>query len=381
MLRSIKVPIKVEVYSFITSVLVVLYFFSIVLVGQFSSFLMGGFFYAAIFGTTVFSISSSKSIHGIVLFLLIGTGVIGTLNILFVGNIVPLRLLLIICGLFIATLYIRKETSEVAPLVAFIINVLVVLFHFVKGGVTANVYISSSNNYVSVYLLATLVMYYVICERHETVISVIPSLVTFVICFISGSRGGFLASAILFTGLMVYRYFHGKRNKWAKIILFIILLMVAFMAIIAIIPSVVSRYSDLRVVSRFSSIGFDGSERWEIWKEYVNSIDSLQKLFLGSQLLNLFYMKYYEYNLHNSLLFIHAYFGLPGVIAVLSILAYDLITGIKDRKWVYCLCLIVFVFRGMTDHVFGGHRLTPVFLFILLFPILTKDRRKLKLFN
>lgn len=367
--------IRIGMHSLATWALL-LYFFSILLLTQVSSPLIGGVFYGSIVLAVLLSIISMKTINMKVLYLLLGVGILGTMNILLVGNIAALRLALILGSVFASTLFIRKDASEMAPLIAFIANALVVLYHFARGGISGNVYVSSSNNYISVYLIATLVMYYTICERHKKRASIIPSLAAFIISFLSGSRGGFLSCAVLFAGLMIYRYFTGQRNKWGKRVLVVVLLIVALMVGVALIPSFLSRHSNLRVISRFTEMGLDGAGRWQIWGEYISSIDSIKDLLLGSRLDGLFYMEMFNKNLHNSMLFIHAYFGIFGIVAVLFILARNFITSIKNKKYIYALCLVVFVLRGLTDHVFGGHRLTVVFLYLLLFPILMEERRK-----
>lgn len=361
------------------SLLMLAFFLTVILTNQISSGMTGaGYYFILIVSLLYGGLCLLKNVKLVWISIIFSTGMIGlgVLNHLVSGNIAVLRIFLCVCGLFWALVMIQQDLDERIALVAYGMNVAIVVFRFAVNGLYEPVYLYSSNNYISIYLLAPLVMYYIQSERHKVKIRLIPGIVALAISFVAGSRGGFLTCAILFTGIVVYRYFAGARNKAAKVALFAVLFVIGFLVVISFLPRFVEKFSDLRVVSRFTQIGMEGSGREEAWEEYFSAVRSPKGFVFGARLEGLYYMRQYNNNLHNSFLFIHAYFGIVGFLAVLGILAYDSLWGIRNGKWIYLLCLFVYLLRGLTDHLFGAHRLSPVFLFVLLYPVVLKRIRK-----
>ena len=66
---------------------------------------------------------------------------------------------------------------------------------------------------------------------------------------------------------------------------------------------------------------------------------------------------------------VHAFFGLGGFIAIVIMMMSSFKFAVQQQRWIFIICFIAFCMRAFTDHVFGCYRLTPVFLFFLLYPI------------
>lgn len=366
---------KLNLRSLLPSLSFVLYFSSILLVTQIDT----GFTDALFYGSVVFGLLClflTKRLNMRVFVISLVFLALGMMNIMFVHNLKLIRLLLAVSTFWLSTLYIQEDMDESPALIILFLNAIIVLIHFYIAGVANPVYQNSSNNYVSIYLLAPTVIYYTIQEKNKRNIRIYPALLVLIISFLSGSRMGLISSALLFVGILIYKYFGGRRRKVDKIILAGIIIAVIIAVGSTYFPAFVSRYSNVRVIYQFSSKRLESQSRMILWGEYVNSLSNMKNLLFGTSISLLPYADVLANNLHNSFIFIHAYYGLIGIFILFFAMIYNVVNSIKNKKWIYLICLLSFCLRAFTDHVFGGHRISIVIVFLMLFPILSKSYKR-----
>lgn len=360
-----KIPKRINILFNLESFLILMYFISIILINQTNVLATKVFYYITIcsFILPVLLKMRKRTPFWLIVLCLVVLG-LGILNYLFIGNTNLLRLIIIITSILFAFIFYCGNVDTKCLLTAIFLNAAIIVYHFVLNGLTQPVYVESSNNFVSIHLLAPTVIYYSLLEKYQQNIPLFPAFLVWLLCFFGGGRGGFLVASILFVGLFFLKNFNKKYKPLWLIIILIFVLILSFAPF-----SFTQSFSDYRLVTQFQSRLMNDNGRFVLWYEYVSkSFYDLKNLLLGTELTSIVAAERFDYNLHNSFLFIHAYLGLIGLLLTFCLLINGVVFCIKSKKWVYLLCLISFSLRGATDLVFGAGRLSPVFVFLLFFP-------------
>ena len=352
---------------------VVLLFLAILLVNINSSHLIKYCYYLALAGCFIVLLIDRVEFPILVIGLAGGALILGLLNYSFVGNITLVKLLILLSGFYVAILFLNKGTSSNAFLFSVILNGVVALYKMAVNGVSAPVYLEVSNNYISVFLLATLVMYYMKRELEDASIPIWPVVFAWIVSFFGGSRSGVIAISALFVGILIYRYLNSSSNRTNKLLLLIIVMVLAIAILVLLLPLFAESLSNYRVVSRFISMGFESSARLRIWSEYGELLKDGKNLMLGAPLGEVYWAaRFYNGNLHNSFLFVHAFLGIIGFLVMVVLIINSIRFAFINHRYVFLITFFSFSLRTMTDHVFGCNRLTPVFLCFLIYPFLVK---------
>jgi len=357
---------------------VLLHFLSIILVNQKSGTVTSAFYYLAILIGVVVYFGRSRSIRfRPIILLAMGAGLLTGLNTAFVGNETVIRSLVLVAAFFVAALMLDDAVDERTFLIALYLNVAVVIAHIVLRGTNAPVYDGSSNNYVSIHLLAPGLLYYSLLDARGKKIPIVPAVVIWVLCFLSGGRGGFLAGTILLAGVLLRNYLGEKKGRRDKVLLGFLLVVILIPVLIIVVWAVFSQETDNYMINRFLDRGLDGGRRIPAWIEYIESMGkSLKSFFLGVDLDTQVLIQKYSGNLHNSFLFVHAYMGIFGFVAMLILILRAVVRAIRSGRGVYLCCILTLCFRGMTDHMFGGNRLSAIAIAILLVTEVIRDKNE-----
>ena len=350
------------------SAAVLMYFTAIIAVNQLQDTLTSAFYYLSILTGVVIFFGRRQGVRLRPLILLaIGAGILTMLNTVLVGNETVIKSMVMVASFFVAALMLDDEVDERAFLIAIYLNAAVVLFHIALHGTNAHVYVGSSNNYVSIHLLAPALIYYSLLDARGKKIPIIPAGVIWVLCILSGGRGGFLAGTILLAGVILRRYLGDHAHRREKVLLGAVLVLILIPAVLILIMSVLNRDSDLYLINRFLDKGMDGGGRIPGWIEYITSAGkSLTGFVFGVDLDTQVWIQKYSGNLHNSFLFVHAYMGIIGFITLLVLVVRAVAWAVRTKRGIYLCCIITLCFRGMTDHMFGGNRISAVVIAILL---------------
>ena len=256
-------------------------------------------------------------------------------------------------------------------LAAFYMNVALVLLKYAMGGITTQIYLASSTNFVSVYLLCPLCIYYSIAERKREKITLLPAFVCWVTCMLSRGRGGILTASILLAGIYWVNYRKKIRtmNKYFKFFVRVIVVLVISMTIIALISNFTYLSTRFAFLEYFNERGFESKSRMAVWTEYFTAaVKNVRNLFLGVPAGEVVTLTELRNNPHNSFLNIHMDNGLIMVLFIIWIIIRGVRYGISNQKWIYLFCLGTMVIRWSTDNVFWGTQVTPAVMFLLFFP-------------
>ena len=313
-------------------------------------------------------ISTNMFIHKVEIWIVSLIGISGILNMLAIGNASIFRYIYISMSIMIAWFllspYIRSEFLKWTVY----INAGIICYRFWTEGLMQYLYLRSSNNYVSVYMVLITIMYYTISEYRKNMISLFPAILTVASCILGRGRGGILASLIMLIGVILYVSYKSNSAKLSqKIMLYVTVLL--FICLLLYVVLNFETIQDYQVFNHFKRNGVDSNGRFEIWLDYTNyALSNLYYLLFGADYNIVPSTLRFEGNPHNSFLEVHALHGGFTFCVVLYLTLYSMRYAYVNKQWLYLLCFFVFLLRGFTDQVFWGPAGTPIFFFFLLIP-------------
>ncbi len=361
---------KINIYS----VSALLYFFAVLCTAVSGAAAVKLLYYISIGLCLLCAVKKRLFLNTKCCFLFFSLALLSILNYVFIHNLQLLNVVILLSSVFIAFVFLQKETLPGAFLAAFYCNVIYVLFSILTHGMRYEFYLESSSNYISIYLIAPIAIYYTLLDREKREPPLIHCVVLWIICFIGGSRMGFGASSILFIYVFFHVFLKKERKPIEKILFILALLFISFVVIIYLAPAFINKFANSRVIDRFINLGTSGEGRIDCWNEYIQSLKNPKYLFLGSDLSKLSWVIHYQGNLHNAYLFVHAYLGLFGITGLFVLLITDLIWGVKNKHYLYVACLLMFCVRGITDHMFGANRISVVLITLLIYPVIERKK-------
>ena len=356
-----------------------LYFISIIAVNQVKSIIFSAFYYGvlALAAVVFFATKRALTMKPVLLYAA-GSFLLAACNVIFVGNMTWIKTGILFMSFLMAAVMLDDMTDERAFLIAVYLNAAVVAVKIAMHGLSAPVYVEASNNYVSVHLLAPAVLYYSLLNIRGKKIPLIPGIVVWVLSLVAGGRGGLLAATILLGGIILHRYLEDEATRRERVLLGCLLVVILIPLLFLLLQVFASRFNGLYVVTRFLDKGLDGGGRLACWAEYIEkSMMSVTRFLFGTELYEVGWVVHYSGNLHNSYLFVHAFLGIFGFLFLLGMLIRAIVVGIRRKMWVYVFSLLAFMFRGLTDHVFGVNRLTVVILALILIPDVLKAKERM----
>lgn len=356
-----------------------LYFISIIAVNQVKSSIFSAFYYGvlALAAVVFFATKRALTMKPVLLYAA-GSFLLAACNVIFVGNMSWIKTGILLMSFLMAAVMLDDMTDERAFLIAVYLNAAVVAVKIAMHGLSAPVYVESSNNYISVHLLAPAVLYYSLLNIRGKKIPLIPGIVIWVLSLVAGGRGGLLAATILLGGIILHRYLEDEATRRERVLLGCLLVVILVPLLFLLLEVFASRFNGLYVVTRFLDKGLNGGGRLACWAEYIEkSMMSVTRFLFGTELYEVGWVVHYDGNLHNSYLFVHAFLGIFGFLFLMGMLIRAIVVGIRRKMWVYVFSLLAIMFRGLTDHVFGVNRLTVVILALILIPDVLKAKERM----
>ncbi len=363
----------IKIYRNILSLILLLYFLLVFILEELTNNpILLLVFYGVFFCGIILNICCNVSHLWKPFIFIVGAFLLGTISYFINRNISILSYLYLVFGICISMIFVDRRIKSDLLIYLLLVNVILLIFLMYQKGLDNQLMPDHSNNYVSVYLLMPLCLYYTRVDLYKENYHIYPAIIVAVLSILSGGRGGFISSIFILIALVMCKLFSGKSFVKKMRVLFILSLIVVIIAI-PLISSFIDNNASLDLINRFNRKGMTSFGRLNIWEEYLNSCkNNVLYLLFGSNIQNLKWASFFEGNLHNSFLFVHAYTGLIGLLFILiaSIRAY--IYALRNHKWIYFSVLLALEFRSFTDHVFGANRLTAIFLAVLLAPDLIK---------
>ena len=226
------------------------------------------------------------------------------------------------------------------------------------------IFAASSRNYISVLLIACTFPYYLACSRTQTEVSIFPALLSFLVSFYVQSRGGIIASGILFGLTIIRRIYLVREEDWykkRKKLIYFLITVVLLLGIVFLI------HNSAKYLSRFFKTEEYPITRLDMWKEYVTVTgSSINNIILGPPLTTCPLILEEAYNSHNSYFMTHSYMGIVGFLVVMVGGIGYLVLCIKKKEYALLFLSITFLIRAMTDYLFPMLFCDCIILFMIL---------------
>ena len=226
------------------------------------------------------------------------------------------------------------------------------------------IFAASSRNYISVLLIACVFPYYLACDRDRREVSIFPSLLSFLASLYVQSRGGIIASGILFGLTFIRRIYLLKEQEWFKKnkkIFYSLLFLVLLLGMVFLI------FNATKLFSRFFEAEEYSITRTGMWKEYLTvTFSSVKNIILGPPLTTCPLIVEEAYNIHNSYFMVHSYLGIVGFLTVIVGGIGYLVSCIKEKKYSLLFLAITFLVRATTDYLFPTLFCDCIILFMII---------------
>ena len=249
----------------------------------------------------------------------------------------------------------------------FYLSASLMLFR-IAGSPTRRV-LTSSANYISIVMLLAVFFYYIPLERGKRklrLISLLPSVISFLISVWAGGRGGILCTIFLMVTICTLYVVSLSQKKPVRI---------ASIFIVVLLIGIILWMKNYNLVNAFMSLGkwklrgTDNTARLIIWKSYIDKVkESVIYFLFGAPLDSIWLVKHYEGNLHNSFLQLHAYNGMFGFLVIIVMIWRAARYYFYNKKNITLILMIVIIIRGMTDKFIFGQYGMPVLLYFILVP-------------
>lgn len=317
--------------------------------------------YVSMISCAVFSLFVYKYVSSMTVSLFLCAAITGMLNLLCIGNSAYSNFLYTLMSIFVACLLAHPRVSPRCLLYAMYFHALMVAYCFARYGLHTEVYFRSTNNYVSCLLLLPTTVYYSLLEYRGERIPKFPALIVFVLSVLAMGRGGILSTGILLTGVL----FYSLKNFRPVYRVFVSMLMVISAVVVVHISSF------WEIANKFERLGMSDNGRFDIWTQYLDSAFTNHLYFwLGARFKDLPIVIFYEGNLHNSFLNIHAFNGMIMFIFIVCLYFHTIFYAIRHKRVILLTCMISLFCRGATDRLLWGASTvgTPFMLFFLIIP-------------
>lgn len=246
---------------------------------------------------------------------------------------------------------------------------------------------SHSRNYISVFEIFLLLISAIISYKARSKLPNWMYYSTVITCVIAIGRGGILAGLLLYALHILYGILKEKQkgNKYTKLILLLIGVVVGFIIFImfqdVIIQKFFPRFAKTGAAADSSDIAVN--KRLLMWKTYVQScLHSLKLFFLGTDphpiVLKIHYRN--DFNLHNSFVMTHVFYGICGLVFVIACFFSFSKRMLRENGEEVFIIFLSFIARTLTDHCFPG-KLSAIVMWVAIFYGVTnckKSKRRLR---
>lgn len=253
----------------------------------------------------------------------------------------------------------------------YILLCLFFIGNIILGKSVNQVILGVSRNNVSVIILLVLGIYYVLCYEQDFNIEIFPSILALIITVWAIGRGGIISISIITISILFFRF----KNKAIKIRNPLI---VTFIICISLVLINNYLYDTLikTMIENFNKFGLESS-RTIIWSQYIEEIfRSSKNFFLGAPLKNNSLFAFYNFNLHNSFLNLHAKYGLIIMMSMILLIINSFFYFIRKRDIFYILLIVVLLFRSMTDLTSFSGPFDILWYYIILRPFYNYNKVK-----
>ncbi|MCK9225659.1 MAG: oligosaccharide repeat unit polymerase [Candidatus Muirbacterium halophilum] len=270
----------------------------------------------------------------------------------------------------IGLLIIESNLEHSIILANFIFYALFFVYHM-QYGISYLVFHSLSRNYHSIFMIYASILYYICFIKKRETLPLYPAAITFLISLWSVGRGGIISSSFLLFSIFTSYLLSNIKNRRKRIYTLVNLSIIY--GIFVLFIYYFTRVNVVQMIDRLLTRGLTDFAREDIMAEYVKLVfDDIRNLVLGVPKMQNYFFARFQFNLHNSFLNLHSYYGIFGVLFFIF-LNVNAIRYYWEISTINVFILITVYMRIFTDNAAFYGLLDPVIIFLLFYPFSIKN--------
>jgi len=258
-------------------------------------------------------------------------------------------------------------------MILYLISTVFLVFRMITVPDHYTILYSHSRNYISVFQLFLLFLMAIIAYKNETRLPNWVYYFSAIVCVVAVGRGGILAS-FLILGLHIIEDLREEKRynkKVSKLVILLVCVAVLFVIFAlfheCLIEKLFPRFSNSGILADSADIA--RNKRILMWGTYINQcLHSLKLFLLGTDTSPIVLQIHYkvDFNIHNSYLMTHAFYGIAGFIIVIVYSIKFVKMLIKSQGTEIVIIFIGYMFRAIFDHCFPG-KLSAIVIWMVVF--------------
>lgn len=250
---------------------------------------------------------------------------------------------------------------------------LLLIIRLITSPDNYTIFYNHSRNYISVFEIFLLFLTAIIANKTKTELPNWMYYTTAIVCVIAIGRGGVIAGLLILALYILYKVHTEKKseNKGVKMLILLVVFILVCILFVFFQDYIIQKYFPRFGKTGIESVSSDRavSKRILMWGMYINlCLESLKMFFLGANpypiMLRVNYIA--DFNLHNSYLMIHVFYGVIGITAALIYLIKFIRNFYNENKVEIVIILIGFLVRSFSDYCFPGC-LSGIVMWIVIF--------------
>lgn len=278
-----------------------------------------------------------------------------------------------ICLSVACCIYCAKKVTVEKWLLLYTLVAVFLFYGFITSLDSYMIFYRYSRNYISVFLIALLFFVSIISDKAHAVLPNWIIYTTVGLSVMAIGRGGIIASLVILAmhifNKVKNKDYSSRKNQLEAFYLFFGFIILAIVLLVyhdSLINTFFPRFGD---AGKANNSDYAYLARLMMWKEYINvCLQSSTSFVLGANPYPITgkYLILPDFNLHNSYLILHAFYGIFGVVGFLCYTIKYIKLNIKNKQVETVIVLIGFLVRSLTDHCFPGC-LTGIIMWIVIF--------------
>ena len=340
-----------------------MYFVALAMITQSNSVFVQYFWYLSIaLGAAVSLIVNISYFRKCVILFAATIIATGLINYFLIGSIQIKSLVVMMLIFLLSFLFVNERFNPDAMITVIVMNAVIIIFKFLTVGIRGQIYLESSVNYISVYMLYPTVIYYTLVEARGKKLHLWPALLLWILSMIASGRGGIISSSILLLGIAFFVFRKMKREYRAIIIPVLIVVCGVFLLCL---DKITGMFGESVASETFRDRGMKSS-RTELWADYLRyAFADIEHFLFGADIRLTLSWERYLGNAHNSYISVHANNGIFCLIWLFGLVFKRGLYTLKNKRFIYLICLGTLLIRAFTDTIFWMNYGTAALFFML----------------
>lgn len=269
--------------------------------------------------------------------------------------------------------YCAKNINLKKWIMLYSVATIFLIICFVTSPDSYQIFYNRSRNYISVFEIFLLFMASIIADKTNNKLPDWMIYTTVIVCIMAVGRGGIIASLLILVLHVLYKVHTEK--YYTKKITKIVVLLIGIVSVV-ILFTIFQDYIIEKFFPRFGHTGIESrsstravSKRLLMWSMYIDTcFHSLKMILLGANPYPITFRvnDILDFNLHNSYLMLHTFYGIIGIIVMLVYTIKFIRNFWNAKNGEIVIIFIGFLVRAFSDHCFPGC-LSGIVMWIAIF--------------